>query len=94
MPICIYAYRQCLGRLNGKKYIRMLNCSFSERKNPSTICDSELKIQINKMLAHCFNPQLARGACAVVRLASAAVNQNQARFKYRFCTVSEFQIFV
>ena len=46
---------------------------------------------MNKMLAHCFNPQLAQGACAVFRLASMAVNQNQARFKYRFCSVSEFE---
>ena len=33
--------------------------------------------QINKMLAHCFNPQLARGRVAVFRLASTAVNHNE-----------------
>ena len=41
-------------------------------------------------MAHCFIPQLERDhtiyctKCAVFQLASAAVNQNQARFKYRF----------
>ena len=55
-----------------------------QRKNPSRISTSKLKTQINKMLAHCFNPQLARGRRAVVWLASAAVNQSQPYFKYRF----------
>ena len=45
---------------------------------------------LNKMLAHCFNPQL--GMFTVFGLAGAAVNQNQARFKYRFYTVSEIRI--
>ena len=57
------------------------------------------------MLAHWFHPQLAHEhtivlvpnywprACAVIRLASAAVNQNQVRLKYNkifLFTVSEF----
>ena len=35
------------------------------------------------MLAHCFNPRACTRACAVFRLASTAVNQNQVHFKYR-----------
>ena len=31
-----------------------------ERKNPSRTSTSKLKNEINKMLAHCYNPQLAR----------------------------------
>ena len=52
------------------------------------------------MLAHCFNPQLMLPfivcnkprACAVFRLASTAVNQNEERFKYHFYTASDIQI--
>ena len=82
----------------------MLNCCFSGVKDVISFHlrhrTKKNKTQINKMLAHF---QLARdhliycitGACAVLRLASAAVNQNQARLKYRlqFLT-SEFPIFV
>ena len=56
-------------------------------KNPSRISSSKVKTKINKMPAHCYNPQLAGDdhtiycmqrsrACAVLRLASAAVNHN------------------
>ena len=38
------------------------------------------------MLAHCFNPQLARGRVQSSNW-QAAVNQNQACFKYSFYTV-------
>ena len=53
------------------------------------------------MLAYCFNPQVARNHiqfyCIVFQLASADVNQNEARLKYRFYLqfpTSEFHIFV